>query len=297
MKKILSICSVICILLTTLAAVSCSDLDLNESTYSSKELQFSDFAHVKQVMTNVYGYLGSGFMAIGGKTMLDCASDDAVYASYPDPVRVFHDGSWTPMNTIDDVWGRLYAAIRAANYFLENCPEDFPDCRYNDDYSRNMAQLVNYPWEAKALRAYFHAELLKRYGNIVIADRTYSPDEVNTLPQSSFDEAANWIASELAEAAKHLPDNYSGDYFAEIGRVTRGFALAARARVLLYAASPLNNPSSDAKKWARAAAAAKEMIDANTKANTYALQNFTKGMHTESRTVIFSVRENASSAF
>lgn len=281
---------------SALLLFGCNDLELDESLYLSKIYQFSDFDKVKEVMTNVYGYVGSGFAAIGN-TMIDSASDDVVYASTPDPVKTFYDGSWSASNLIDDQWGNLYAGIRAANYLLENCPEDFPDSKYNDDYSRNIEQLVNYPWEARALRAYFHAELLKRYGSIVIADRTYSKDEVNDLHQVSYDEAAEWIAKELAEAAEHLPDTYSGTYFAEIGRVTKGFALAARARVLLYAASPLNNPSGDIKKWAEAAAAAKEMIDYCDQTKAYELSDFSVATNAESKTVIFCVRENASGNF
>lgn len=288
--------NIMVIFISVIAFHGCNDLELNESLYLSKKYQFSDFDKVKEVMTNVYGYVGSGFSSIGN-TMIDSASDDAVYASYPDPVKTYYDGSWSPINLIDDQWGNLYSGIRAANYFLENCPADFPDSKYNDDYSRNIAQLVNYPWEAKALRAYFHAELLKRYGKIIIADKTYTKDEVNSLHQCSYEEASRWIAQEFKDAAEKLPDTYSGTYFAEIGRVTKGFALAARARLLLYSASKLNNPSGDKKKWAEAASAAKDMIDYCNTSNAYMLSDFSSAMNMESKTVIFGVRENASGNF
>ena len=48
---------------------------------------------------------------------------------------------------------------------------------------------------------------------------------------------------------------------AEYGRVTRGFALALKAKALLYAASPLFNESGDAEKWTKAAKAAKAVMD------------------------------------
>ncbi len=274
----------------------CNDLKLNESVYHSQTFQFSDFTQVKEVMTNVYGYLKPGFAAVEN-TMIDCASDDAYYVSPNNQIRKFYDGSWSPTNTIDDQWAYLYEAIRAANYLLENCPEDFPESKYNDDYSRNIVQLKNYPWEAKALRAYFHAELLKRYGKIIIADKTYTPEEVNTLKQKSYQEAAEWIAAELEEAAKHLPDTYSGTYFAEIGRVTKGFALAARARVLLYAASPLNNTENAAGLWEKAAAAADDFFLYNAKSHAYDLIDCSRNPNADNSSVIFCIRENASSSF
>ena len=60
----------------------------------------------------------------------------------------------------------------------------------------------------------------------------------------------------LAPVLKALPDN-------ETGRVSKIFAMALKARALLYAASPLNNPaaSTDPQKWIEAAKAAKAIID------------------------------------
>lgn len=60
-----------------------------------------------------------------------------------------------------------------------------------------------------------------------------------------------------------LPTTYSGSYYGEVGRVTRGMAQALKARVLLYAASPLNNPGNDKLPYLKAALAAKELIDSD----------------------------------
>lgn len=287
---------VFCLLFTSVAMFSCQDLELNESTYVSKTYQFSNFARVKKVMTDVYSYLQPEFDAVG-ETMIDCASDDAVYASVPDKIKTFYDGSWSSMNPIDNKWDYYYKAIRSANYFLENCPEDFPDSQNNHDYSRNIKQLRNYPHEARALRAYYHFELLKRYQNIVIVDRVLTEEEVNGLEVSTYDETVEWIVNELKEASKKLPTSYSGTYFSEIGRVTRGFALAARVRALLYAASPLNNKDNNKEKWAKAAQAAKDFLEYNEKVRAYSLLDFSNSPNADSKAVIFSIRESASSKF
>lgn len=275
--------------------VSCTaDLEVNENEYHSKEYMFADFGKVKDIMTNAYGYLTAGFQAVGG-TMTECATDDAVYANTPNTIKGFYDGSWSANNTMDDVWSTMYSAIRACNYLLENCPEDFEVAKYLEEYTRDVEQLKNYPWEAKVLRAYFHFELLKRYNNIVIADRTFTTDEVNSLLQSDYKTAADWISEELAEAALYLPETYSGTYYSELGRVTKGFALALRSRVLLYAASPLNNPDGDQAPYAAAAKAAKTMIDSNTDSGTFALLD--EAFSGESRGVIFGIRLGADNAF
>ena len=159
------------------------------------------------------------------------------------------------------MWGHYYAGIAAANYFLENCPEDFPESKYTNEYNNNKKQLDLFPYEVGFLRAYFHFELLKRYGKIIIVDKSLTMQEANTVKQSSFDETVKWIVDECDRVAEILPVTHANTYYAEVGRATKGAALALKSRVLLYAASPLNNPTGDKKKWEEAAVAAKELID------------------------------------
>ena len=256
MKKSIAI-----LLAAPLLLASCSDfLELNESEYHTVKYQFSTFSRVKQSATNVYGYVRDGLADVE-ETMLDAATDDAVYVWETNNIKRFYDGSWSPVNLIDDRWDELYAAIAAANYFLENCPEDFPEAKYQDNYAEDLKQLKNYPFEIRALRAYFHFELLKRYRSIVIANRSFTKEEVNTLEPATYDRTVEWIVDECDAIIPSLPVTYSGSYYGEVGRVTRGMAQALKARVLLYAASPLNNPTGDRTRYLRAAVAAKEIID------------------------------------
>ena len=243
--------------------VACSDfLELDESEYPTVKYQFSTFRRVKQNATNVYGYVRDGLADVED-TMLDVASDDAVYAWETSNIKRFYDGSWSPINLIDDRWDNLYEAIAAANYFLENCPEDFPDAKYQDSYEEDLKQLRNYPYEIRALRAYFHFELLKRYNSIILGKHSFTKEEVNDLKPVSYAEAVGWIVSECDAVIPVLPTTYSGSYYGEVGRVTRGMAQALKARVLLYAASPLNNPGNDKLPYLKAALAAKELIDSD----------------------------------
>ena len=70
-----------------------------------------------------------------------------------------------------------------------------------------------------------------------------------------------FIVDELDEVAPHLPVSYITEPGSEIGRATRVAAFALKARTLLYAASPLFNPSNDKSKWAAAAEASKYILD------------------------------------
>ena len=96
----------------------------------------------------------------------------------------------------------------------------------------------------------------------MIGDRSFTMQEVNTLVPVSYDDASGWIVSECDAVIPSLPKTDLGTEKGEVARVTKGMAMALKARVLLYAASPLNNPGGDAARYLEAAAAAKELIDA-----------------------------------
>ena len=285
--------SIFCLAALGLSLTSCADyLRLDESVYQSREYQFSTFENTKKVCTDVYGRLVSYLMDTEN-TMRDVATDDAVYAWETSYVKTYWDGSWSAGRTIDDKWSYYYGAIAAANYFLENCPDDFPASEYMETYKERIRQLRGYPLEVTVLRALFHFELLKRYGQIVIVDHTLRLEEVNHLPAVSYEEAARWIIAELDGVIPMLPVSYAGTLADEVGRVTRGAALALKARVQLYLASPLNNPASDKKRYVEAAATAARILQSGT----YALVDEAVVNNPDAQGLIFGIRQIPSNAF
>ena len=142
---------------------ACSDfLELDESQHHTVEYEFSTFDNTKAVATNVYSYLRNGYSDVNS-TMIDAATDDAVNAWNTNGIKGFYDGSWKDSSPMDNVWGHYYKGIAAANYFMEHCPADFPEAKYQEKYEEKLKELKLYPYEIQALRAYFHFELLKRY--------------------------------------------------------------------------------------------------------------------------------------
>ena len=130
-----------------------------------------------------------------------------------------------------------------------------------------MAQYIG---EAKLHKALLHYEMLKRYGGITIMDDLFEGGNIE-LPRNTFEECVEYIVHLCEEAAGGLPLRYpDNDY----GRLTKGAALGLKAKVLLYAASPLfnENPiagtneiqryaSADNTRWDRAAKAALDVIN------------------------------------
>ena len=231
--------------------VSCDFLEQTENTYQTTDYQFSCFENVKKVCSHVYSYLDVDTEWLWSTQ--SSATDDAVYAWESNGIKIYYDGTWSPRNTINDRFSHYYAGIAQANYFLENAPDDFPQTQYLEDYKDRMQQLKNYPYEVRFLRAWYHFELMRRYGDIVLMDHSADPAKVNEMVPSDFHTVTEWIVGELDEITPKLPVSYAEFVTGRTNRITRGAAMAFKARVLLYDASPLHNPTGDKTRYEKAA--------------------------------------------
>lgn len=143
----------------------------------------------------------------------------------------FNKGTWSASNQREFSWGATYTGIRNANIFLENI-DRVPDL--TESYRNQLRS------EARFFRALIHFDAFKRFGGIPIVKETLDkPGVEQKIPRSTLDETVKFIVEESDEAARYLPNAYENTYR---GRVTKGAALALKARTLLYAASPLFNP-------------------------------------------------------
>ena len=278
------------VLMFIFSMVSCDYLDYDESSYLDKDDIFSDFARTKGFLTAIYAYLPDDFVSIDG-AMRAAATDEAIHIWDLSNVHRMTNGTWSAIQPVDNVWGNMYQAIRAANLFLlETEGQDFDDRRYNLDYAEIIEQFEIYPYEARFLRAFYYFELIKRYKNVPLITSVMTPDEAKTIQPSPFETVVQFIVDECDEIAQHLPADFSNFSSAqETGRATKGAAMALKARTLLYAASPLHNPSNNLELWQAAARAAKDIIDMDQ----YILvpdysQNFN---NIASRELIFGKRE------
>ena len=257
MKKIIYIIS------AALLLAGCNFLDFNEtSSLYDRDDMYSTYSNIQKMLTNIYGYMPSKDIADVSSALRDCGSDDAEYADPDASVQRFNNGNWSPVQTVDDKWS-LYNAIRSANEFLESIKTvDISIYNYNVKYKQWMEHIALYPYEARTLRAYYLFELARRYGDIAMpVDKMLTVEEANSLAKTPFDQVIDYIAAECDDCANNLPDSYLDMLDAEYGRVTRGFALALKAKALLYAASPLHNANGDTEKWRKAAKAAQAVMD------------------------------------
>ena len=237
------------------------------------EIAFKDSLKVEMFVNELYVGLNTGiggYNSFGGgsanqNSFFDCVTDLGVLSPRGTNTAVnsftratFHSGSG---GNTDSRWAQVYQYIRKTNLVLEYI-------HYCDNLSESkMAQYIG---EAKLHKALLHYEMLKRYGGITIMDDLFEGGNIE-LPRNTFEECVEYIVHLCEEAAGGLPLRYpDNDY----GRLTKGAALGLKAKVLLYAASPLfnENPiagtneiqryaSADNTRWDRAAKAALDVIN------------------------------------
>ncbi|MHA6247131.1 RagB/SusD family nutrient uptake outer membrane protein [Pontibacter sp. CAU 1760] len=157
-------------------------------------------------------------------------------------------------------WSRGYQYVRKINVFLEKMSA--ADALQFE----NKEQLIA---EAKFLRAFVYFNLIERYGGVPIVSQSYNLEDAGAVSftRNSFDEVVAFIEQDLDEATPGLPERYASGN-ANYGRATQDASHALRSRVLLYAASPLFNPSNDKQKWQKAADAAAVFINDNDRGYT-----------------------------
>lgn len=151
--------------------------------------------------------------------------------------RYYNYGTLSP-NACLNFWHYWYSAIGQCYTFMDKL-EAWKDYGLERKFFTE-SDYQEYKAECKALIAYYHYCLMKRYGPIVILEG--KPD-MNIAPadmpgRSHVDYVADWIVNQLDEAAPALPAYRDKDTRA---RMTSPICKALKAKVLLLVASPIYN--------------------------------------------------------
>ncbi len=285
MKKLIKYLSILAI--SAVAATSCSEyleVDKYFNDRMTLENVFTNQDYAEQWLADTYSHLKGNNTEVCGKySSPHNFADDQTFG---DGHRTDHygyvtSGQWEMVDYASNVWQECYNGIRKATIFMQNVHMLIADSRYVTE-----EDVKDYHAQARFVRAYYYWLLLKKYGPVPvlgddILDYNDSYDDL-ARARNTFDEVVDFIASEMVIAAQDLPLTRS---ILEAQRPTRGAALATRAKALIYAASPWNNPLNghsdsyfaselanfdgtplmaqeyDEEKWARAAAACKDVID------------------------------------
>lgn len=266
-------------LVTGTLLAGCSEyLDPSIDGSLTEDQVFGNDAYFNGVLNESYNSLPDQY-----DYMLDCATDNAVTNNYGADYLKMGIGSLRPNSNPLNNWVGSFRQIRRINYFLSKMvldpskpyltPVRFVKLGTPADSLDNINTFFRMKGEAFFLRAYNEADLLKRFGGVgadgqmlgfpIVTDVLTVDDNLN-LPRNSYQECVQQIINDCDSAIKYLPLEYKGNN-AVLGATMNGraagiAAMALKARVLLYAASPAFNPTNDKAAWEKAAKAAGDAI-------------------------------------
>ncbi len=234
--------------------ISCNKniLDKKPLDSISEDAVFNDATFLQSYVYNVYNGIrppwspGTG----GYEALTDVAVDQPETHDRAAGIRQYLQGNISPDNITDltNVWNDEYEYIRKANIFFEKVANS----------TINADKLGTLKGEVYFLRAWMYFELMRTYGGVPIITTSFNLDSKSfNIPRNTFDECAKFVLTQCDSSFNLLKGTTSLP-----GKISKEAVLALKARILLYMASPLNNPSNDITKWQAAEVATKAVIDA-----------------------------------
>lgn len=268
------------LLFLVLSMGSCSKyLDKMPEDQLTLEMIFRDKTRTEDWLAGMYQSIPDPYWGYTRSIGYDPLSDDMApstgWEQFGWNVIAKQTGNWNPASGWDaNYWVELPKRIRSSYIFIDNVKSNPAQL-----VSEEEVQLMKY--EARFLIAYYYSLLIDAYGAVPFqlgltpAD---APEEELMIGKTPFDEIVNWIDTELKELSTLLPPSYTDSR--KYGRATSIMCLAVRARMLLFAASPLvngnpdynglvnnkgealYNSTYDPNKWNKAMEACKDLINA-----------------------------------
>jgi hypothetical protein len=134
-------------------------------------------------------------------------------------------GTYDPsLGRIKEEWQYHYSGIKTCNIFLENVDRVT---------SMDATLKARMKAEAKFIRAYHYFQLATWFGDVPLFDKDISIADAKTIARTPKAQVIDFVLKELDDAAAALPVN-TAYAAADRGRITKGAAIALKARVYLY---------------------------------------------------------------
>ncbi len=152
-------------------------------------------------------------------------SDEAEKGSTPTDAAYYNDFDNFTQNSgegqISDFWNGQYVSINLCNQAVDSIPFINMDATLR----------TRYVAEAKFVRAYNYFRLVRAFGGVPL--RLHYPKGATdfNIPRSTAAQIYAQIEQDLTDAASILPQTYGA---ADVGRATKGAALALHAKVAMY---------------------------------------------------------------
>lgn len=187
---------------------------------------------VNAMYSNLRSWPQVAFASIAVESL---GSDDTEKGSSPSDATFLNKfDNYTATSTegqLEDFWRGQYEQINLANQVIDNIPAIQMDANLK----------ARYIAEAKFMRAYAHFRLVRAFGDVPLRLKVPKTPEEFNIPRTSKAEVYQAIEQDLSDAAAILPQVYPAS---DLGRVTKGAALALKAKVIMYQSKP-----GEASRW------------------------------------------------
>lgn len=236
--KIIKYITGIAVCLTVLTSCEKDILDKDDLSRTSEGTIWNDITLVDKYVNYFYSTISSDFPSA---TNWDVATDigdnglaNDVYKTekYSNALQA----NWTAADKVAfyERWTALYQNIRRANDFMSRIDR----VKGDENLKKRMKA------EIRFFRAMYYFELIRTFSDdpgvnadplgvpIIEKAMVYGKDSIN-VPRSTQKECVDYVAAELDQTTKELGE-LPAPYTSQVGRITKGAALALKGRMLLY---------------------------------------------------------------
>ncbi|MCC5938969.1 MAG: RagB/SusD family nutrient uptake outer membrane protein [Lunatimonas sp.] len=206
------------LILSVLSVTSCDDgfLDVAPLDVVTNETFWESEEQLVLALNGLYGN-------VKAKNTVDMENmgDNTLWPSTTAYQQIGSGNFANDLGTLNTEWTTQFRAIRQANAFLEN----YERADMDPERRESLAG------EARVIRALGYLFLTSFFGDVPLVTTTLTVDEV-FVPRSPKDEVVSFILEDLDRAAASLPSAIRTG--AQLGRMSKGSALALKARIALY---------------------------------------------------------------
>lgn len=260
--------------LFALMASACKKDFLNKTPTEDLTINdvFSQRQYAEAWLSNVYFFLPEeiNFVDPWGRNPF-VSSTDEMKVPWPEKyTNLMNSGAWNASDegVPTNIWNSVYDGIRKANIFLANV----------DKVPMDQNEKNKWIAEVTFLRAFFYFSIIRTHGPVPLVTEVIAADaDFSKFKRAPLRECIDFVVNECDKALPGLDARITEDR--NYGKITKPAALALKARILLYAASPLWNgdpdfnsikdkegvalfpTQNDPALWTRAWQAAKDCID------------------------------------
>lgn len=207
-----------------LSLAACKKLDLAPSDRFTELTFWQSNENVGNFLNTVYGGMHNSQLFFYSEALTDNAVSTR-NGNTSGQADIIASGNFTStLPRFGSEWAFYYGGIKSANIFLDNLDK-------NTTLASGLKE--RYRAEARFIRAFHYFNLTNLWGDVPLLKNDISANEAKTVARTPKADVVNFILSELDAATSVLPkkEDYGA---ADRGRITKGAAIALKARVLLY---------------------------------------------------------------